>query len=127
MKPTKWGVKLFMLCCASTSYCIRFEIFTGKARADSNAISAFGVEGIKETLGAGLNTVLLNTKLLWNPLKPDGQRENKSFRVIYMDRFFTSITLFLALLTVGIYACGTVLTNRKGRGTCCLHGRIITD
>ncbi|OWZ11623.1 hypothetical protein PHMEG_00015327 [Phytophthora megakarya] len=29
-KPHKWGTKLSMMCCSSTAYCIRFEVYCGK-------------------------------------------------------------------------------------------------
>ncbi|ETK73476.1 hypothetical protein L915_19599 [Phytophthora nicotianae] len=31
-KPHKWGTKLFMTCCAQTSYCLRIEVYCGKAQ-----------------------------------------------------------------------------------------------
>ncbi|POM58673.1 Hypothetical protein PHPALM_36648 [Phytophthora palmivora] len=31
-KPHKWGTKLFMTCCATSSYCLRLEVYCGKAQ-----------------------------------------------------------------------------------------------
>ena len=30
MKPTKFGMKIYMLCEASSAYCIGFEVYSGK-------------------------------------------------------------------------------------------------
>jgi hypothetical protein len=30
MKPHKWGLKLFMLCCSQSGFCSRFEVYEGK-------------------------------------------------------------------------------------------------
>ncbi|ETL45589.1 hypothetical protein L916_04350, partial [Phytophthora nicotianae] len=35
-KPHKWGTKLFMLCCSSSAYCIRFEVYCGKTQTCVN-------------------------------------------------------------------------------------------
>ena len=32
MKPAKFGLKLFMLCCAVVDYCYSFELYQGKQR-----------------------------------------------------------------------------------------------
>lgn len=33
---------------------------------------------------------------------------------VYFDNYFTSISLLINLLKIGIYSCGTMRTNRKG-------------
>lgn len=63
-RPHKWGIKLFMLFCSSTAYCIRFEVYCGKkqtgvivASTDTkygpaavirNLIEVFGSDGSDE-------------------------------------------------------------------------------
>ncbi|DAZ96920.1 TPA: hypothetical protein N0F65_012023 [Lagenidium giganteum] len=34
MKPHKWGIKLFMVCCAASGYCFKFEVYKGKKRQE---------------------------------------------------------------------------------------------
>jgi hypothetical protein len=89
LKPKKWGLKLFMLCCSSTSFCTRFEVY--------------GCEK------AGPEALIRNVRHLKN-----------SKRIIYCDRYYTSVTCFLTLLSLGLYAVGTVMTNRKGFPNACI-------
>ncbi|KAG1689608.1 hypothetical protein DVH05_028512 [Phytophthora capsici] len=99
-KPHKWGTKLFMLCCSSSAYCIRFEVYCGKkqtgastAGTDAKSGPAAVVRNLKEVFGRG------------------GSSEK---RLVVTDRFYTSPTLAMQLLTLGFYTIGTVMTNRQG-------------
>ncbi|ETN15516.1 hypothetical protein PPTG_06780 [Phytophthora nicotianae INRA-310] len=100
-KPHKWGTKLFMLCCSSSAYCIRYvRIYCGKtqtgvstAGTDAKSGPAAVVRNLKEVFGCS------------------GSREK---RLIVTDRFYTSPTLAMQLLTLGFYTIGTVMTNRQG-------------
>jgi hypothetical protein len=83
MKPKKWGLKLFMLCCARTSFCTKFEVYGNDK--------------------AGPEALLRNVRHL------EGSK-----RVIYCDRYYTSIALFASLLSLGIYAVGTCMRTRQG-------------
>ena len=65
-KPTKWGIKSFLLCESDTSYIINAEIYTGAA------------EIIDDTLGMAGNTVM---RLVKN-CKFDGK-----CYIVVMDRF----------------------------------------
>lgn len=98
-----------MLCCSTTYYCYNFEIYAGKAQ-NSLTIGDRILYGINDLetlrdLGIGATTVMHNVACLGN--LDDGIK-----RVIFFDRYFTGITLMLFLLRIGIYSCGTVMTNR---------------
>ena len=88
-KPTKFGIKVWVLCEAETGYCQQFQIYTGK------------IDGNPEK-GLAKRVVL---DLLENYL-------DKKFHV-YWDNFYSTKELFDVLEKKQTYACGTV---RKDRG-----------
>ena len=90
-KPTKWGIKAFLLCDSATAYCYRFEIYIAK-----NSV----FEG--ENLG-------LTTALVLNLTKGT---ENMG-HILYTDNFYTSPVLAYNLKNRGIGIVGTVRKNRK--------------
>jgi hypothetical protein len=78
-KPHKWGTKLFITCCAQTSYCLRFEVYCGKKQdmINNNATDE----------RSGLAAVVRNLK--------ESLPENRHKKyVVVVDRFYT-------------YVCGT--------------------
>jgi hypothetical protein len=91
-KPTKWGVKVFVLCDSTNGYIFRFQIYTGKA-----------AESIDVTLGLCSRSVV---DLL------QGLEENH--HKLYTDNYYTSPKLYLHLYKMEVNACGTVRTNRRG-------------
>jgi hypothetical protein len=92
-KPTKWGIKSFMLCEGDTGYIINAEIYTGKAEMPEKILGAVG------------NTVVR--------LLTSCELDNKA-HVLVMDRYYNSVTLADYLLNV-LHTCvvGTVMINRK--------------
>ena len=90
-KPTKWGIKAFLLCDSATAYCYRFEIYIAK-----NSV----FEG--ENLGLTTAVVLNLTKGI----------ENMG-HILYTDNFYTSPVLAYNLKNRGIGIVGTVRKNRK--------------
>ena len=89
-KPTKWGIKVWVLSDAKTGYVYRLLVYTGKE------------EGTVET---GLtNKVVLG---LLSGMEDQGLH-------VYTDDFYTSPNLLCHLFELGIYGCGTVRVNRKG-------------
>ena len=82
-----------MLCCPRSGFCTRFEVYQGKAANQ---------EDYKEKC-AGPQALLRNVQHLKN-----------SKRVIYCDRYYTSISLFIQLLSLGLYVVGTTKTNVCG-------------
>ena len=91
-KPTKWGLKQFVLCDSRSGYQIKSIIYTGK----DSFVRAKDVPLTEDVV----------LKLL------DGF-ERKG-HIVYMDNFYSSPKLFQTLQTLGIGACGTVNMNRQG-------------
>lgn len=87
-KPVKRGYKVWMLC-ASNGYNLKFDIYTGKSEG-----------GVQRELGAQV------VKKLCQDLRGKQHR-------LFFDNYFTSYNLLRDLLHDGIYACGTVNSNRK--------------
>nr|CAH7762126.1 unnamed protein product [Callosobruchus chinensis] len=91
MKPVKRGYKVWCLADSQTGYICKFDIYTGKS-ADAEKSSY----GLGEKVVIKLTSSLKNQKCL-----------------VAFDNFFTSVPLIEKLLNDGIFAVGTVRTNRK--------------
>lgn len=91
-KPTKWGIKEFVLAEAKTGYALKSIVYTGKNSFQRKA------------------GVPLSEQVVLDLLEGF---EDKGHRV-YMDSFYSSPNLFLKLKEKNIGACGTVNSNRKG-------------
>jgi hypothetical protein len=89
-KPTKWGMKLWVLADAKSGYTYNFDVYLGKTETPSTFGLAYGV-------------VMKLIAMLFD----QGYR-------LFVDNFYTSMQLFLDLLKRKILACGTVICNRKG-------------
>ncbi|XP_016116887.1 piggyBac transposable element-derived protein 4-like [Sinocyclocheilus grahami] len=89
-KPTKWGIKLFVLADVN-GYTIDFKIYTGKSKFASGKGLSFDVV-----------TSLVNRDYLG------------SGYVIYCDNFYTSTLLFRHLHQLGFGACGTCREGSVG-------------
>jgi hypothetical protein len=89
-KPTKWGMKLWVLADARSGYTYNFDVYLGKANTPSKM-------GLAYEVVINLVTMLLD----------QGYR-------LFVDNFYSGVQLFLALLKRGMLACGTVICNRKG-------------
>ena len=93
LKPVKNGIKVFVLSESSSGYCYKFEIYLGKDGDEREDAGDLGKTGqVVVRLLRGL--------------------QHRGFNV-YVDNFYTSIPLFYFLSERGIYACGTIRTNRK--------------
>ncbi|XP_051801615.1 piggyBac transposable element-derived protein 4-like [Acanthochromis polyacanthus] len=89
-KPTKWGIKLFVLS-DTTGYTVDFNIYSGRSTmATGKGLSFDAVLSLinKSYLGSGYH--------------------------IYCDNFYTSPALFLHLHHLGFGACGTYRDARIG-------------
>ena len=90
-KPTKWGIKLWVLADSSNGYTIDFNVYIG--RAAGREVSANGL---------GYDVVMK----LMDPFFDQGYH-------LYVDNFYTSVTLFKDLFARGVAATGTILENRR--------------
>uniref|UniRef100_I3JTA2 PiggyBac transposable element-derived protein domain-containing protein n=1 Tax=Oreochromis niloticus TaxID=8128 RepID=I3JTA2_ORENI len=90
-KPTKWGMKMFILAESKSGYTISFTIYTGKNQTASEHGLAYDV--------------------VMNLIQPSCLGTGYH---IYMDNFYTSPRLFLDLTSMRFGACGTYRENRKG-------------
>lgn len=90
-KPTKWGIKVFILADATNGYVKRLQLYTGK-----------NSELSRNELGLCTNVVL--------ELLSDLEHTHPK---VYMDNYYTSSALFVKLYLKGINACGTIRTSRK--------------
>lgn len=90
-KPTRWGMKLFVLADSSNGYTINFQMYTGKSHipTSEHGVSYDAVMNLihPQWLGSGYH--------------------------IYMDNWYTSPKLFTELHTMNYGACGTYRENRK--------------
>lgn len=87
-KPTKWGIKVWVLADATNGYVKRIQVYTGKGDGDN---------------GVGLcSRVVLE---LVNGLETSGLQ-------LYTDNYYTSPVLFQHLYNNGMNACGTARANR---------------
>ena len=101
-KPTRFGIKLYQVCEASTGYCIGFDIYTGDPTLSCTTYcEALGLDD-------NLNTT---TKVVVGLLSKCGLLETGHH--VYMDNYYTSPELFEELYLLNMYACGTLRKNRK--------------
>lgn len=92
-KPEKFGIKFWARCDGSTSYMSDFQLYSGKRdRTPLQQIHGLGYRVIHD-----LSRDLIGLN-----------------HCIYFDRFFSSVSLLEHLLADHIYACGTMMANRKG-------------
>ena len=92
-KPTKWGIKLWSLCESTTGYMYNFQVYTGKEQGQ-------GEQGLSFRIVAKLCSCIYN-----------------SFCTVVFDNFYTGIEILKHLFLRGLYACGTIRSNRKGLPT----------
>ena len=91
MKPTKRGIKVWVRADSHNGYFSQFDVYQGRG---SNTSPEFGLGGSV-------------VKILTRPLV-------RKYHHVFMDNFFTSPALFVDLHQDGIYACGTIRSNRRG-------------
>jgi hypothetical protein len=91
LKPAKRGIKIWMLCTSYLVYVYDFNIYGGKKDAVQRSNNGLGYDVVMNLI----------------------QSLEAKYHTLYFDRFFTSTKLILDLLKKGMYACGTVMKNRK--------------
>jgi hypothetical protein len=91
-KAARYGIKLYVVTDATTSYVLKVLVYTGKyTYQESNT------ESLKKTVQV--------VQQLVEPFRG-------SFRTVYVDRFYTSIDLIKELHEMKLFVTGTVLANR---------------
>ena len=88
-KPHKYGIKIFELCEAKSSYVYNLEVYTGAHPTNKEHTTAFSV-----------------VDRLCDKIKGNGH-------CVYMDRWFSSPKIFDHLWGCNTKAAGTVMFNRK--------------
>lgn len=91
LKPIKRGFKVWAITCAVTGFLLGLEVYQGK---DNNNQAQAGTLGEKVVLG------------LSYAFQGFGY-------CLFFDRFFTTLPLLKQLLSVGLFGCGTLQSNRK--------------
>ena len=89
-KPVKRGFKVWVRADATNGYISEFYVYTGKEGST-----------VEKKLG-GKVVMTLTAKLA------------HLYHHVYFDNYFTSVSLLVDLLKVGVYGCGTMRVNRKG-------------
>ena len=91
-KPTKFGIKLWVLGCSSNGYTIDFNVYIGKAAGRDLSAHGLGYDVVMKLMAPYLN---------------QGYH-------LYVDNFYTSVHLFKHLFEQGVPATGTISENRRG-------------
>ena len=97
MKPCKRGIKIWCRCDSTNGYLCQFEVYIGKESETQAALLPGQAEG----------SIAAVVRRLTRPLV------GKNY-FVFMDNFFSGISLFRELLNENIYCCGTLRKNRKG-------------
>ena len=92
-KPTRFGIKVWVLAEAKTGYTLDFQVYTGKQGKDSTSTGDKGLD--------------------WRVVMDLMQQYQGKNHLLHVDNFYTSPDLVIDLLQRGIYCTGTVCTNRK--------------
>lgn len=101
-KPTKWGIKLWVLADSANGYTYDFDVYTGRSPDDQPPSEH----------GLGYDVVM---KLV-EPLVNQGYH-------LYFDNFYSSPKLLKDLFGLGIPSCGTAAENRRGFPDCMKKGK----
>lgn len=95
-KAARYGIKIYVLADAETSFVLRVLVYTGQYTYNSNS-ELVSEDNTKKTVKV--------CKELCNDFKG-------SHRVVYVDRFYTSLELVKELEQMGLYVTGTCMSNR---------------
>lgn len=87
-KPNRWGYKMFLLAGAQTGICFDFIFFTGKNGKTANGFCTDIILQLCETVPNQINHKL------------------------FFDNYYTTIKLLVELYKLGIFATGTIRSNR---------------
>lgn len=100
-KPTKWGLRVYVLADSATGYICCFEPYYGKCTTDSLA---------RPDMPFTSRIVLHLCDELLHVAQGSGYH-------VFTDRFYTGFPLALELLKMNVYLTGTVMKNRQNLPT----------
>ena len=89
LKPVKRGIKVWVLADSTNGYFWNMQVYTGKEKSSERGLGTRVVKDLTEPL-------------------------RQKYHHVYFDNFFSSVGLLEDLEEVGLYACGTARTDRKG-------------
>ena len=90
-KPTKWGIKLWVLADSSNAYTVDLDIYIGKAAGRDISVHGWSYDVV--------------VKLMQRYL-------NQGYH-LSVDNFYSSVPLFKTLFTQGVPATGTIIETRR--------------
>lgn len=91
-KPTKWGIKLWVLADSSNGYTIDFNVYIGRAAGRGVSVNGLGYDVVVKLIQPFLN---------------QGYH-------LYIDNFYTSKVLLKYLFDQGVPTTGTIRENSRG-------------
>ncbi len=103
-KPTKWGLKLWVLADSNNAYTVDFNIYIGKDAAEETSEHGLGYDVVMK---------------LMEPYLGQGYH-------LYLDNFYTSPDLVKDLFLHGTPSTGTVKPSRKGFPDCLKDTKVWT-
>ena len=90
-KPNKWGIKLWVLADSSNGYTVDFNVYIGKAAGQNVSANGLGYDVVMKFMRPFLN---------------QGYH-------LFVDNFYTFVTLFKDLYNQGVLATGTIMETRR--------------
>ena len=91
-KPTKWGIKLWVLADSSNGYTIDFNVYNGKTAGREVSVHGLGYDVVVKLIQPFLN---------------------QEYH-LYIDNFYTSDVLLRYLFQHGVPTTGTIRENSRG-------------
>ena len=90
-KPNKWGIKLWVLADSSNGYTVDFNVYIGKEAGQTVSANGLGYDVVMKLI---------------RPFVKQGYH-------LFVDNFYTSVTLFKDLYNQGVLATGTTMETRR--------------
>ena len=91
-KPTKWGIKLWVIADSTNGYTYDFDVYAGKNAGQEVSPNGLGYDVVMRLVSSLIN---------------QGYH-------LYFDNYYTSVQLVQDLFKLEILACGTTSENRRG-------------
>jgi len=90
-KPTRWGIKLWVLADSSNGYPVDFDVYIGKVEKQNVSAKGLGYDVVMKLMDSYFH---------------QGYH-------LYVDNFYTSVTLFKDVFARGVRATGTIRDTRR--------------